>query len=70
LLATLAGDDGDPKEMQFPIGLQYGLQLEEFAAAVRKGRQPLVPLSSALGNARVIDAIRISARNDGAWMRP
>lgn len=68
LLAALAGDDGDPKEMQFPIGLQYGLQLEEFADAVRQNRQPKVPLSSALGNARVIDAIRASASADGIWI--
>ncbi len=70
ILAALAGNDGDPQEMQFPIGLQYGLQLEEFAAAVRAKRQPLVPLSNALGNARVIDAIRASARAGGAWTRP
>jgi len=70
ILAALAGDDGEPKEIQFPIGPQYGLQLQEFEAAVRERREPLVPLSNALGNARVIDAIRASARNDGAWTRP
>ncbi len=67
VLAVLAGDDGDPKEMQFPIDQQYGLQLQEFASAVRQGRQPMVSLTNALGNARVIDAIRTSAVNGGAW---
>ena len=70
LRAALAGDDGDPTEMQFPIDHQYGLQLEEFAQAVRLGRQPKVPLGNALGNARAIDAIRASASNNGAWVRP
>jgi hypothetical protein len=56
--------------MEFPIGLQYGLQIQEFEAAVRERRQPLVSLDSALGNARVIDAIRASAGNGGAWMQP
>ena len=51
-------------------GLQYGLQIQEFEAVVRERRQPLVSLDSALGNARVIDAIRASAGNGGAWMQP
>ena len=70
ILAALAGDEGEPAEMEFPIGLQYGLQIQEFEAVVRERRQPLVSLDSALGNARVIDAIRASAGNGGAWTQP
>lgn len=68
LLASLTGEDGEPRELTFPVGNQYGAQLEQFSHAVRNGTQPLVPLSDALGNARTLDAIRASAANGGLWI--
>ncbi|MGK9053009.1 Gfo/Idh/MocA family protein [Neorhizobium petrolearium] len=70
LLASLKGEDGPPKELVFPIGSQYGLQLEEFSRAIRQKRQPLVPLSNAIGNARVLDAVVHSASHSGCWAAP
>lgn len=43
----------------------YLAELEEFAAAVREGRDPTVGPREILGNARAIDALLKSARNGG-----
>jgi predicted dehydrogenase len=67
LLVTLKGEDGPAREMKFPIGNQYGDQLEEFSRAIREQCQPLVPLSHTIGNARTLDAIAKSAAHAGAW---
>jgi len=69
LVADLKDGDGE-KEMIFPIGNQYGMQIEEFSNAVRGQRQPLVTLQDASGNARTIDAIVESARRGGEWVKP
>lgn len=68
VLAALKGDDGEPGEFLFPAVDQYGLQLEEFSDAIRYGRQPLVPLDNALGNAKALDAISRSAAERSAWV--
>ena len=68
LLVALAGNDGEPEERSFPIGNQYGAEIEEFSAAARAGRQPLVDLANALGNAKTLDAIRASGAVDGVWV--
>lgn len=46
-------------------GDPYRLELEEFATAVREGREPAVGPKEILGNARTIDALLHSARNGG-----
>lgn len=43
----------------------YRLELEEFAAAIREGRDPTVGPSEILGNAHAIEAILESARSGG-----
>jgi len=43
----------------------YRAELEEFAAAIREGREPAVGLSEILGNARAIHALLFSARQGG-----
>jgi D-xylose 1-dehydrogenase (NADP+, D-xylono-1,5-lactone-forming) len=43
----------------------YRLELEEFAAAIREGRDPAVGPHEILGNARTIEAILESARSGG-----
>ncbi len=43
----------------------YRLELEEFAAAIREGRDPAVGPREILGNARAIEAILESARSGG-----
>ena len=50
----------------FETGDPYGVELEEFARAVREGRDPAVGPDEILGNARAIDALLGSARSDGA----
>jgi D-xylose 1-dehydrogenase (NADP+, D-xylono-1,5-lactone-forming) len=43
----------------------YRAELEEFAAAIREGREPAVGPTEILGNARAIGALLDSARRDG-----
>ena len=43
----------------------YRMELEEFAAAIREGREPAVGPQEILGNARAIGALLESARHDG-----
>ncbi len=43
----------------------YRLELEEFAAAIREGRDPAVGPGEILGNARTIEALLESARSGG-----
>ncbi|MDQ3497525.1 MAG: Gfo/Idh/MocA family oxidoreductase, partial [Actinomycetota bacterium] len=43
----------------------YRLELEEFAAAIREGRDPAVGPHEILGNARAIEALLESARSGG-----
>jgi predicted dehydrogenase len=43
----------------------YRAELEEFAAAIREGREPAVGSSEILGNARAIHALLFSARQGG-----
>ncbi len=43
----------------------YRAELEEFAAAIREGREPVVGRQEILGNARAIEALLGSARGDG-----
>jgi predicted dehydrogenase len=43
----------------------YRLELEEFAAAIREGRDPNVGPNEILGNARAIEALLESARSGG-----
>ena len=44
----------------------YGKELEEFARAIREGRDPAVGPDEILGNARALDALLRSARSNGA----
>ena len=43
----------------------YRLELEEFAAAIREGREPAVGPDEILGNARAVEALLESARSGG-----
>ncbi len=43
----------------------YRLELEEFAAAIREGRDPAIGPDEILGNARAIDTLLNSARSGG-----
>jgi xylose dehydrogenase (NAD/NADP) len=56
---------GESKEERFPESEPYRLELEEFAAAIREGREPAVGREEILGNARAIGALLRSAREGG-----
>jgi predicted dehydrogenase len=43
----------------------YRLELEEFAATIREGREPAVGPDEILGNARAVEALLQSARSGG-----
>ncbi len=49
----------------FEPGAPYLAELEEFAAAIREGREPAVGPAEILGNARAINALLDSAREGG-----
>jgi D-xylose 1-dehydrogenase (NADP+, D-xylono-1,5-lactone-forming) len=49
----------------FETGAPYLVELEEFAAAIREGREPAVGPAEILGNARAINALLDSAREGG-----
>jgi xylose dehydrogenase (NAD/NADP) len=54
-LATERFDQGDP----------YRAELEEFAKAIREGRDPAIGPDEILGNARAVEALLKSARSNG-----
>ena len=56
---------GETTAESFDEADPYRAELEEFAAAVREGRDPAVGLQEILGNARAIEALLESARADG-----
>lgn len=45
---------------------QYALEAEAFAGALLRGEASPLPVEDAIGNMRAIDALRASARADGA----
>jgi predicted dehydrogenase len=53
----------------FPVCDQYTIQGDAFSLAVRQGGQPPVPVSDAIRNMAVIDAVFRSAKS-GAWEVP
>ena len=52
-----------------PVCDQYTIQGDEFSKAIREGRPVPVPLSDAVKNMAVIEAVFRSARS-GAWEKP
>lgn len=57
--------DGETSVETFEGANPYLSELEEFAAAVRERRDPTVGPAEILGNARALNALIESARNDG-----
>ncbi|MCA1715487.1 MAG: Gfo/Idh/MocA family oxidoreductase [Actinobacteria bacterium] len=63
---TMEIERGDEASIEhFGQSDPYRLELEEFAAAIREGRDPAVGPREILGNARAIEAILESARSGG-----
>ena len=56
---------GETSTETFDPADPYRAELEEFAAAIREGREPAVGPSEILGNARAIHALLSSARQGG-----
>ena len=56
---------GETSTETFDPADPYGAELEEFAVAIREGREPAVGPSEILGNARAIHALLSSARQGG-----
>jgi xylose dehydrogenase (NAD/NADP) len=56
---------GESSTEHFGQSDPYRLELEEFAAAIREGRDPTVGPSEILGNARAVEAILESAHSGG-----
>jgi D-xylose 1-dehydrogenase (NADP+, D-xylono-1,5-lactone-forming) len=56
---------GETSTETFEAADPYRAELEEFAAAVREGREPAVGPREILGNARAIGALLESARSGG-----
>jgi xylose dehydrogenase (NAD/NADP) len=56
---------GETSTETFETAGPYRAELEEFASAIREGREPAVGPREILGNARVIGALLDSARRDG-----
>ena len=56
---------GETSTETFEAPDPYHAELEEFAAAIREGREPTVGPREILGNARAIDALLESARAGG-----
>jgi D-xylose 1-dehydrogenase (NADP+, D-xylono-1,5-lactone-forming) len=56
---------GETRTETFGVADPYRAELEEFAAAVREGREPAVGSREILGNARAIGALLESARSGG-----
>jgi D-xylose 1-dehydrogenase (NADP+, D-xylono-1,5-lactone-forming) len=57
--------DGETVTERFAEDDPYRLELEEFAAAIREGREPLVGPGEILGNARAVSVLLSSARSHG-----
>jgi predicted dehydrogenase len=57
---------GETTTETFEPGDPYRLELEEFAAAVREGRDPAIGPDEILGNARAVEALLTSARSGGS----
>jgi D-xylose 1-dehydrogenase (NADP+, D-xylono-1,5-lactone-forming) len=62
-IEIVRGDEGSTEH--FGQSDPYRLELEEFAAAIREGRDPAVGPHEILGNARAIEALLESARSGG-----
>jgi predicted dehydrogenase len=58
---------GQTDEIQFPVCNQYTLQADRFSLAVLNNLQVPTPLSDALANMKVIDALRASS-NTNVWV--
>jgi D-xylose 1-dehydrogenase (NADP+, D-xylono-1,5-lactone-forming) len=56
---------GETSTETFEAAAPYRAELEEFASAIREGREPAVGPREILGNARAIGALLDSARRDG-----
>ena len=56
---------GETSTETFESADPYRSELEEFAAAIREGREPVVGPAEILGNARAIHALHFSARQGG-----
>jgi D-xylose 1-dehydrogenase (NADP+, D-xylono-1,5-lactone-forming) len=56
---------GEPSTESFDASDPYRAELEEFAAAIRDGREPTVGPREILGNARVLGGLISSARQGG-----
>ncbi len=56
---------GETSTETFESADPYRAELEEFAAAIREGREPVVGPAEILGNARAIHALHLSARQGG-----
>ncbi len=61
---------GETSTETFEAADPYRTELEEFAAAVREGREPAVGPREILGNARAIGALLGSARSGGEPRKP
>ena len=57
---------GETSTETFESADPYRAELEEFAAAIREGREPVVGPAEILGNARAIHALLSSARQGGS----
>jgi predicted dehydrogenase len=62
-IEILRGDEASTEH--FGQSDPYRLELEEFAAAIREGRDPAVGPDEILGNARTVEALLESARSGG-----
>lgn len=58
--------NGETTTETFEPGDPYRLELEEFATAVREGRDPATGPDEILGNARAVEALLVSARSGGS----
>lgn len=64
--AILIDRGGEKSTETFEAADPYRAELEEFAAAIREGREPAVGPGEIVGNARAITALLDSARSGGA----
>lgn len=63
---TVVADDGPTEVLEFGPVDQYGAQADAFGAAVRAGSAAPTPLTDAIANMAVIDAVFASA-DSGTW---
>jgi predicted dehydrogenase len=59
--------DGEVEEVQFPPCNQYSLQADQFSSAVLNNAPVPTPLTDAVSNMRVIDAVFTSGKGNG-WV--